>query len=68
MFLQGVVPAYDTEKRLQKQGLAAASALTEIILEAGPTHFADVLAGVTKGLEAAMAELGSRDKSPYTSR
>jgi hypothetical protein len=67
-FLQGVVPAYDTEKRLQRQGLAAASALTEFILEAGPTHFADVIAGVTQGLEAAKAELGRRDKSPYTSR
>jgi Cytosol aminopeptidase family, N-terminal domain len=67
-FLQGVVPVYDTEKRLQKQGLAAPSALAEVILEAGPTHFDDVIAGVTWGLEAAKAELGRRDKSPYTSR
>jgi len=67
-FLQGVALAYDTEKRLQKQGLAVPSTLTEIVLEAGPTHFADVTAGVTQGLEAAKAELGRRDKSPYTSR
>jgi hypothetical protein len=67
-FLQGVVPAYDTEKRLQKQGLAAPAALAEIVLEAGPTHFADVIAGVAQGLDAAKAELGRRDKSPYTSR
>jgi len=67
-FLHGVVPAFDTEKRLQKQGLAGPPALAEIILEAGPTHFADVIAGVTQGLEAAKADLRRREKAPAPSR
>jgi hypothetical protein len=66
--VQGIILAYDTEKRLQKQGLAAAPALEQFYLEAGPEFFAETVAGVEKGIAAAKATLEKRDTSPYTSK
>jgi hypothetical protein len=66
--VQGIILAYDTEKRLQKQGLAAPPALEQFYLEAGPEYFEQTVAGVEKGIAAAKAALEKRDKSPYTSK
>lgn len=66
--VQGIILAFDTEKRLQTQGLAGAPVLEQFYLEAGPEYFEQTVAGVTKGIEAAKATLEKRDKAPYTSK
>ena len=66
--VQGIILAYDTEKRLQQQRLAAPIALEQFYLEAGPEFFEETVAGVEKGIAAANAALAQRDKSPYTSK
>lgn len=57
--------AYDTEKRLQKEGLAKPYALEEWIVEAGPDFFDETVAGVEKGINAAKAILKERSAEPY---
>src|SRR2546421_1343978 len=46
--LRGAVLAYDTEKRLQKEGLAKEFTLKEWVQEAGPKYFVEKVAGVQK--------------------
>src|SRR4051794_11460493 len=66
--IRGVLLAYDTEKRLQKEGLAKAFTLEEWIAEAGPTYFDDTLPGLQKGIDDAKAEIGKRSSNGYKSR
>lgn len=65
---KAVILAYDTEKRLQKQGLSKPSAFEEWIMEAGPEHFKDVVAGVTKGIEEGNAEVAKRGNAPFSNK
>lgn len=62
---KGLLLAYDTEKRLQKEGLAKAFTLEEWAVEAGPDYFDDTVKGVQKGIEEAKAESGKRSSDPY---
>ena len=64
--LRGVLLAYDTEKRLQKEGLAKAFTLEQWNVEAGATFFDDTVAGVQKGIEAAKTAAAKRPNGPYT--
>jgi hypothetical protein len=66
-FIQGLVLAYDTEMRLQRQGLSKPFTFQEFALEAGPHYFKDVISGVEKGVEKARAEIGRRSIAPYSS-
>jgi hypothetical protein len=63
--VKAIILAYDTEKRLQKEGLAREFTLMEFIVEAGPEFFKDTIAGVAKGVEAGNAEVAARNKKPY---
>jgi hypothetical protein len=65
---KAVVLAYDTEKRLQKQGLSKPAPFEEWLMEAGPEHFKDVVAGVTKGIEEGNAEVAKRGSAPFGSK
>jgi hypothetical protein len=65
--LRGVLLAYDTEKRLQKEGLAKAFTLEQWNVEAGAAYFDDTVAGVQKGIEAAQAAAAKRPAEPYAS-
>jgi hypothetical protein len=64
---QGLLLAYDTEKRLQKEGLAKAFTLAEWVVEAGPDYFDDTVKGVQKGIEKAKAAAAQRPSDPYAS-
>jgi hypothetical protein len=64
--LRGVLLAYDTEKRLQKEGLAKEFTLEQWNVEAGAAFFDDTVVGVQKGIEAAKAEEAKRPTRPYT--
>jgi len=65
--VRGVLLAYDTEKRLQKEGLARKFTLEQWNVEAGPAFFDDTAAGVRKGIEEAKVAAGKRSADPYAS-
>jgi hypothetical protein len=62
---KGMLLAYDTEKRLQKERLAKSFTLEEWVVEAGPDYFEDTLKGVQLGIEKATAEIAKRTTEPY---
>ena len=64
--IENVVSAYDTEKRLQAQGLAAPFSIADWTIEAGPTFFASAAEKVSRGIDATASSLGSRSSQPYT--
>ena len=51
--VQAMLLAYDTEKRLQKEGLAKPFTLDEWIVEAGPEYFDETAAAVEKAIKQA---------------
>jgi leucyl aminopeptidase len=65
--VRGMLLAYDTEKRLQKEGLAKAFTLETWNVEAGPAFFDDTVVGVEKGIAAATAAGAARSTNPYAS-
>lgn len=62
---RGVLLAYDTDKRLQKEGLAKDYTLEEWVVEAGPAFFADTVKGVEKGVAGAKKAAADRPAAPY---
>jgi len=66
-FTEQMLMAYDTEKRLQAQGLAPQSTIETFVIEAGPSFFEDAIKQVGLGIESIAAELQKRDSSPYAS-
>ncbi len=62
---KGMLLAYDTEKRLQKEGLAKSFTLEEWVVEAGADYFDDTLKGVQLGIEKAKGEIAKRTTEPY---
>jgi hypothetical protein len=65
---RGMLLAYDTERRLQKQGFAKAYTLEEWAVEAGPAYFDETVAGVKKAIAQAAATVGARDPKPYSTK
>ena len=64
---RGVLLGYDTEKRLQKEGLAKPFTLDEWNVEAGPDYFDETVRGVEKAIAEAKAEAAKRPSDPYGS-
>src|SRR5436309_3370550 len=64
--VQAMLLAYDTEKRLQKEGLAKAFTLSEWIVEAGPRFFDETVTGVEKAIQEANKSLKNRSGAPYS--
>jgi hypothetical protein len=67
-FAEQLVAAYDTEKRLQAQGLAPAFSIQSVVIEAGPSYFDDAVKKVGEGIASVNTELARRDASPYSSK
>src|ERR1700722_8516407 len=67
VFIEQMLSAYDTEKRLQAQGLAPKFSIETFVLEAGPAFFDTAVKGVGEGIEAATTILGQRASEPYRS-
>lgn len=65
-FVESVLSAYDTEQRLQAQGLAEKFVITEWVIEAGPTFFDGAVEQIGKGIEATLPALGKRETTPYS--
>ena len=66
--IRGLLLAYDTEVRLQKQGFAKAMTLESWIVEAGPTYYDETIAGVKNAIAQAGTIKSARDQRPYSSR
>jgi len=66
-FAEEMLSSYDTEKRLQAQGLAPAFTIESVVIEAGPTFFERAVKQVGQGIESITAELQKRDSTPYAS-
>jgi hypothetical protein len=66
-FVDELLSAYDTEKRLQDQGLADIFRIEEIVIEAGPAFFDGAVKEVGEGINSTLVELGRRDGTPYSS-
>ncbi|WP_063724996.1 M17 family peptidase N-terminal domain-containing protein [Cystobacter fuscus] len=59
--------AYDTEKRLQQQGLAPKFNLSSWVIEAGPKYFEGVTTHVEDAVKAANEQIKQRVDKPYVS-
>ena len=64
--VRGMLLAYDTEKRLQKEGLAKAYTLDQWNVEAGPMYFDETIEGVQKAIEQANKAIKDRSPAPYS--
>ena len=66
-FVGELLSAYDTEKRLQDQGLADKFSIKDVVIEAGPAFFDEAVKEVGKGIDSTLVELGRRGATPYFS-
>jgi len=57
--------AYDTELRLQEQGLASGAKIREFVIEAGPQYFEGAADKVGVAVQGAAAILARREAKPY---
>jgi hypothetical protein len=64
-FVEQMLSAYDTEKRLQAQGLAPKFSIEGFVIEAGPGYFDSVVKQVGEGIDSITAELRQRGATPY---
>jgi hypothetical protein len=64
-FVEQMLSAYDTEKRLQAQGLAPDFSIESLVVEAGPSFFDSAVKQVGEGIDSATAQLSQRDSTPY---
>ena len=62
-----MLAAYDTEKRLQAQGLAPEFSIESFVIEAGPSFFDGAVQQVGQGIDSVTAVLQKRDATSYTS-
>jgi Cytosol aminopeptidase family, N-terminal domain len=62
--VRGMLLAYDTEKRLQKEGFSKNFTLDQWNVEAGPMYFDDTVTGVRKAIEEAGKAIKERSAPP----
>ncbi len=63
--VKGMLLAYDTDKRMQKEGMAKAFTLNEWDVEAGPKYFDETVAGVKTAIKDAAATIEKRPTENY---
>jgi hypothetical protein len=66
-FIEQMLSAYDTEKRLQAQELAPSFSIESVVIEAGPTYFEGAAKQVSEGIESMAVEIAKRNAAPYSS-
>jgi len=64
-FAEQMLCAYDTEKRLQTQGLAPEFSIESLVIEAGPAFFEGAVKQVGEAIASITAALRQRDATPY---
>jgi hypothetical protein len=65
-FVEQMLSAYDTERRLQTQGLSDPFAIETFVIEAGPAFFDSAVKHVGEGLASSTTDLAQRKMEPYT--
>jgi hypothetical protein len=63
--VRGMLLAYDTDQRLQAEGLSDKYQLTEWWVEAGPAYFDETVGGVKQAVTEAAALIAKRASSKY---
>src|SRR4029077_17601722 len=66
-FIEQMLSAYDTEKRLQAEALAPDFSIEDLVIEVGPTFFDSAVKQVSEGIEAITGVLAERTAAPYIS-
>jgi hypothetical protein len=66
--VKGMLLAYDTELRLQNEGLTKDYTLTDWSVEAGPAYFDYTVAGVREAVSQAAAETAKRSADKYATQ
>jgi hypothetical protein len=66
--IRGLLSAYDTDRRMQKEGLARAYTLEEWSEEAGPAFFADTVEGAKKAISESKAMIRDRSTKPFANQ
>ena len=64
-FIEQFLLAYDTEKRLQAEGLSPKDDLKDVTIEAGPKFFDGVVQKATTAIASAAILIKERSTSPY---
>jgi hypothetical protein len=64
--VRGMLLAYDTEKRLQKDALSKEFTLDGWNVEAGPAYFDETVAGVQKAIQQAGKAIQDRSAEPFS--
>jgi len=67
-FVKQMLLAYDTEKRLQAQGLADEFSIEQWVIEAGEPYFDNVVKRVGEVLGSVEKDIAGRDSTPYVSK
>jgi hypothetical protein len=67
-FARGWILAYDTEKKLQQQGLAPAFDVSSLTIEAGPKFFPGAVSKVADAVQKSASAIHDRSTAPYTSK
>ena len=65
--VEQLLSAYDTEKRLQAQGLASEFSIESFVIEAGPSFFDEAVKQVGEGINSVTAGFSQRKTIPYAS-
>src|SRR5438105_7719352 len=63
--VRGMLLGYDTDRRLQAEGLTGNYRLSEWWIEAGPTYFDETVAGVKEAATQAAAAIAKRTSAKY---
>ena len=66
--IRGLLSAYDTERRLQKEGFAKPYTLEEWEEEAGPAFFDETVEGAKRGISEAKTTIQDRSSKPLASQ
>jgi len=64
----GWLLAYDTEKKLQEQGLSPREDVSDFVIEAGPKYFDDTVANIAEVVKNATASINRRESKPYVAQ
>jgi hypothetical protein len=66
--IRGLLSAYDTDRRMQKEGLAKPYTLEEWSEQAGPAFFDDTVEGAKKAITEAKAVIQDRSTKPFANQ
>ena len=64
-FVEAFLSAYDTEKRLQEQGMEPNFKIDSLTIEAGPAFYESAVRQVGDGISSIGPELDQRETAPY---